>query len=66
MDRAAVLGAPFGERALVGVEAPEVGQQRGMDVEDPAAPPLDEGGAQDAHEAGEADEFDVARSPAPP
>ncbi len=58
MNRAAVLGEPLGERALVGVEAAQVRQQRGMNVEQPSSPSLDEGGAQHPHEPGEADDVD--------
>jgi hypothetical protein len=58
VNRAAVFDEPLGERALVGVEAAQVRQQRGMNVEQASPPSLDEGGAQHAHEPGEADDFD--------
>ena len=51
---------PRGQRAGVGVQAAEGGQQRGVDVEQPVAPARDEVRRQDAHEAGEADQFDAA------
>lgn len=43
------------------VEALERRQQRRVDVEQFAVPAFDEAGGQNAHEAGEADEFDVGR-----
>ena len=49
----------------MGVDAPEERQQRGMDVEHPPRPALDEAGGQHAHEAGEADELDAARRAGP-
>ncbi len=45
------------ERPPVGVETAEGGQQRGMDVEQPVAPAVDQGRTQYTHEAGEANEF---------
>ena len=42
MDGAAVLHASFGQGPLVGVQAPEVGQERGVDIEDASPPRLDE------------------------
>jgi len=47
------------EGLVLGVEAGEGGEQRGVDVEDAVGKGLDEGGRDDAHVAGEADEVDV-------
>ena len=46
VNRAAVFGEPFRERPLVGVEAAQVRQERGMNVEEASSPSLDEWGAQ--------------------
>ena len=45
--------------ALMHMQALEGGQERGVDVEHPVAPPVDEIVGQDAHEARIADEFDL-------
>lgn len=47
------------EGLALGVEAGEVGQQRGVDVEHATVPVADEAGGEDAHVAGEADEVDA-------
>ncbi len=60
MHGAAVLARAVGQRALVSVQTLVGGQQRGVNVDKPAAPALDEVAAEDAHVAGEADEFDAA------
>ena len=56
MDGAAGLRVPGGQRGFVRVQALVLGQQRGVDVEHPAAPALDELGGKYAHEAGEGDQ----------
>src|ERR1044072_7228835 len=53
MDRAAVQLHACGERARVGVEARERGQQRGMDIEHAALITGDETRREDGHETGE-------------
>ena len=57
VNRAAVFRKSLGERALVGIEAAQIWQERGMNVEHPSSPSLDEGGTQYAHEPGEAYNF---------
>ena len=47
------------EGLMLGVEAGEGGEQRGVDVEDAVGEGLDKGGGDDAHVAGEADQIDV-------
>ncbi len=47
------------EGLVLGVEAGEGGEERGVDVEDAVGEGLDEGGRDDAHVAGEADEVDL-------
>ena len=65
VDRATVHGAPLGEGALMRVQTAQVGQQRRMDIEQPARPSFDEACAQDAHKSRKADEFDLRRPKAP-
>ena len=45
VNGAAMFAEPLGQSARVGVEAAQIWQQRGMDVEHPSSPPLDEGWA---------------------
>ena len=52
------------ERLLLGVEARECGQQRGMDIEDAVGEGGDEAGREQAHVTGEADEVDVVSAEA--
>ena len=62
VDRAAMdLDAGI-ERAGVGVQSGEGGEQRGVDVDQPVAPALDEVLREKPHEAGEADELDAGRT----
>ena len=56
-----MLGAPLGKGALMRMQTAQVRQQRRVDIENPAVPPFDEIRAQNAHESGEADEFDSRR-----
>src|SRR5690606_3884391 len=56
VDGAAMLGGAISNGAGMGVEPLIGGEQRGMDVDHPAGPAIDEVLAQDAHEAGEADD----------
>ena len=59
MHGAAVDLRAVGQCPLMSVEALIGGEQRGMDVEHPALPALDEGRCQNAHEAGAGDDVDV-------
>src|SRR6185312_4923828 len=61
MHGAADEAHAFGERARMRIEAGEGGEQRGMDVDHPVAPMIDEARGQQPHEAGEADELDARR-----
>ena len=56
VDGAAVQADAGFERPPVGVEALEGGEEGRVNVEEAVVPRLDEAGAQDPHEAGEADE----------
>jgi len=48
-----------GERLPLRIEAREGGQQRGVDVDQPVAPALDETGVEQPHEPGKRDQFDA-------
>src|SRR5260221_2292014 len=61
MHGAAVEPHAGSERALLRVEAAEGRQQRGMDVDEPIARELDEGLAENPHDAGEAHECIAGR-----
>ena len=69
MDAGPMLGFPGGEGAFVGVQAAKPGQQRGVNVEQPAPVMVGETGGQHPHEPGQnhqvrlvpVDQFDQRR-----
>src|ERR1700751_4207237 len=60
MNRAAGKAGPGCERLPLRVQAAEGGKEGGMDINHPVAPRLHEIRVQYAHEAGKADELDLA------